>query len=214
MKHTNVIPEIFSLLDTALLSAFSNNSKDKASASRKWLIAHKSDISPESYRLLNSFGLQKKGFNIYLKKWLTQYAERRAFILDCEGITDEEWILKMGYSWEAAGGVFFTSNKDDGRTLTPSIVKAAQNKGVITLLDKASKDVHFTCELAVSAQKHYHDIISHYDKCGIPIIKNTTNKKGTTLLLSSSPQKSHLNQLIIQTPLPFYAKYINGIKQS
>lgn len=214
MRHTSVIPEIFSLLDTALLSALSNNCKDRAASARKWLIANKNNISPESYRLLNSFGLQKKGFNIYLKKWLTQYADRRAFILGCEGVTDDDWVLKMGHAWEAAGGVFFINNKDDGRILSRNVIKAAQKKGVITLLSKVDDDVHFTFEIAVSAERQYHDIIAHFDKCAIPIIKNSRDKNGTTLLLTSSPHNSHLNKLIVETPLPYYAEFINGLRRA
>lgn len=212
LKHINVIPEIFSLLDTALLSAKISGSKDPAQVARKWLIANHESISHESYRLLNSFGLKKKGFNLYLKKWLLQYAERRKFILENKDSSVEQWVLKMGHGWEASGGVFFDSATDDGRQLSPGIIKAAQKKGVITFHNEGDVEQGFSLELAMGKEKQYHEMITYLDKCAVPIVKNEKSESGTTFLRCSSPKKSHLNQLVAETALPFYAKAINGIK--
>lgn len=213
MKHINVIPEIFSLLDTALLSAYSQGSKEPAYSARQWIIENKNSISAEAYKLLTSFGLKKKGFNIDLKKWLSQYAARRAFILNNQESSDKEWAIKMGQDWESAGGVFFIGNEDDGQLLSPSIIKAAQKKGVITLLECDQEESKITFELAMSQQKHYHAMIAHFDRCAVPIVKNERSKTGTTLLHCSSPRLNQLNKLVSETALPFYAEQINGIKR-
>lgn len=213
MKHIDVIPEIFSLLDTALLSAYSSGSKEPAQTARKWLIENRHAISDEAYKLLNSFALKKKGFNIYLKKWLSQYAERRAFVLSVKGKTDEEWVMEMCRSWERAGGVFFTGGKDTPASLTKDVIKAAQSKGVITLLDRENNDGCFTFEIAMSSERQYHGIISHFDKCGVPISKNERNKKGLTFLITNPPTQNILNKVVAETMLPYYAEKINGIKR-
>ena len=208
MKHTSVIPEIFSLLDTALLSAYLNDEKDPAQAARKWLVSNHKNISTEAYKLLTSFGVKKKGFNIYLKKWLSQYAERRSFIVDNQGTSDKDWVLKLGRAWEAGGGVFFDGNQDDGRTLSPNIIKAAQAKGVVTLLNSDLENHRFLFELAMSHERHYHGIITHFDKYAVPVLKTERTEEGTILLHCSSPNNSHLNKLVLETSLPFYAKSV------
>lgn len=214
MKQSVDIAEIFSLLDTALLSALLNNNKDSASTARKWLLTNKREISPGSYQFLNSLNLQKKGFNIYLKKWLKDYADRRTFILNSEGVSDEEWILKMGRAWEDKGGVFFAADEDDERILSSRTVKAAQQKGVVSLLNKVNNNKHVTFELAVCAKKQYHDIIAHFNKCAIPIIDRKMDEKGTMLLLTGSPRNCQVNQRTAKIPLPFYAEWVCGIKRS
>lgn len=213
MKHIDVIPEIFSLLDTALLSAYISGAPEPAQTARKWLIENKHAISDDAYKLLNSFALKKKGFNIYLKKWLSQYAERRSFVLSAKGKSDEEWVLEMCRSWERAGGVFLTEGHDSPDSLSKDMINAAHNKGVITLLDREQRDGSFTFEIAVSSQGHYHGVIAHFDKCGVPIAKNERDKAGLTILIASSPSNNILNKVIRETMLPYYAEKINGIKR-
>lgn len=211
MKQTNIIPEVFSKLDTALLSAQMNASKDVAGDARRWLLENKSELSQGAYRMLVDLGVKKKGFNLTLKKWFKQYQKRREFILDNTDSSDKEWCLAMGKEWLLSGGVFFDKEGDD-IALSADEMKGAFRKGMLTLLNESTDSYTNVIEVAVGSPQKFNAVLSLMDRCALPIgqIKRVKERNVTYLVLTS-PNESLFNAMIAKTELPAYAKLVTNV---
>ncbi|MBT79426.1 MAG: hypothetical protein CL587_03445 [Alteromonadaceae bacterium] len=207
MRKPIPISEIFDLINTAHLSSLMAGSREPAVDIRKWLLANRSEMSPECAQFLNHLGLKKKGFSLALKRWVSQFKERQRFIQAQADNQDHQWLLAFGEKWKEMGGVFFTESGED-RHFTEEEIKKTARAGAITLLNEAHEDGLFinVLEVMVSNVAKLNPIYSLLDRCGLPIVNITTaNNKTVVHIAIGSPSASEFNLHIQQCQLPQFA---------